>query len=138
MAIASKLGKCVNMVQAKMEESKMQYLKPDVYIGTYANCEETTIRSKKTNTDEKVLRHYWEILTTEKPVILNELSDVKMTPKNKLGQIAKTLLNKEIKTNEVINFDTLFGKKAKLVIEDKIDTSTGMKYSKITNHLPVY
>lgn len=117
------------MVKAKMEEPKAQYLKPDVYTATYGGCEEHEIT--KDGKTKKVLRHYWHVGGIE----INEISDVIMTPKNKLGAIAECLMGRKPSTDEEIDFDKLAGKKARIVIKDK---AVGDRtFSTITDHLQV-
>ena len=118
------------MATVEMEEST---LKPDVYIGEYLRNEEMEITDKKTGERRKVLKHYWNVTTQNGKVVeLNEISDVRMTDRNKLGMIAEALIGK-IAVGTKINLSDLTGKRAKLTIKDKI-TSEGT-FSTITDHL---
>jgi len=126
------------MVKATKEESVFVTLKPDIYIAEYKGCEETQILNKKTNEMDRVLKHYWqaEVLNNicqMQKVELNEISDIKMTGKNKLGVIAEALLGREVKIGETIDFDSLVGKKARLTVKNK--KVGDVVYNTITDHL---
>jgi len=124
------------MVNVTKEESKFEVLKPDVYVAEYKGCQETQILNKKTNEMDRVLKHYWEVVSPSGVKIeLNEISDTKMTGKNKLNAIIEALVGKEIPNKETINTDTLVGKKARLTVKNK---KVGEAiYNVITDHLAV-
>ena len=126
------------MVKATKEESEFVTIKPDVYVAIYKGAKETQILNKKTNEMDKVLKHYWEVeILNSKNILqkieLNEISDVKMTGKNKLGVIAEALLGREIKVGETIEFDSLVGKKARITVKNK--KVGDLSYNTITDHL---
>jgi len=126
------------MVKATKEESEFVVLKPDVYIAEYKGCGETQILNKKTNEMNTVLKHHWQVEifgsnVQVKKIDLNEISDVKMTGKNKLGVIAEALLGREVKVGETIDFDSLVGKKARITVKNK--KVGDLNYNVITDHL---
>jgi hypothetical protein len=112
------------------------YLSPNLYTATFKGFKEDVIR-RKTETgavkEQPVYRILYEIENGEQKVEMNELTDrpLRVTPKNKIGRLARALLGRDLQMHETIDWDKLVGKKIKVVIEDK---EAGV--SKIASYLP--
>jgi hypothetical protein len=130
-----------NMVKVTREESEFVVVKPDMYVAEYHGCVDHTIPDKKKiaagdlKAVKSVFKHLWEIEYQGKKVELDELSDKRITGKNKLGAIVAALLGRDTKVKEEIELDSLVGKKAKLMVKNKPSTTSSAIYNEITDHV---
>jgi hypothetical protein len=129
------------MVKVTREESDFVVVKPDMYIAEYHGCIDHTIPDKKKiaagekNATKSVFKHLWEIEYQGKKVELNELSDKRITGRNKLGAIVAALLGRDTKVKEEVDLDSLIGKKAKLMVKNKPASTGTAIYNEITDHV---
>lgn len=117
-------------------ESAVVHIAPGIYVGKLTKKEEVTWKDEQSKESKMLFKLFWEVKVGDKAVVLSELSDMRLTRKNKMAKIFQALTGQDIELGQNYDINSILGRTCNLVVEDKI-TRDGEKASKIANHVRI-
>jgi hypothetical protein len=118
-------------IEREFEVVKSENQLEGVLTAIYEGFEEKTITSKKTNKEEKVLKHSFRVKVREdKEISINTLTDLVIRPGTKFGKLFKALTGREPQPGDRFSPAKFIGREVLIITE-----TDSKGYAKIINIL---